>query len=124
MDTAFVEIRESRADPLRLDELTVRLYRDLADRDLRVRRPMGAAPEGAKSGAVAALGALVVALGASPVVAAFAEGVFAWLAARPDRTIKVTRGADSIEISDPSPEQEQQLIEWLTRHPETRDELS
>jgi Effector Associated Constant Component 1 len=128
MHTALLEISEEHADPLRMDELTRLLYRDMTDRGLRVERGAVSAPPGSKSGTAAVIGAVTVAAASSPVIVALVEGVFAWLTAgriaRVQRTIKITRGDASIELSDPSPEQKQQLIEWLIQHADPGEERS
>ena len=128
MDTALLEISEEHADPLRVEELTRFLHRYLTDRGLDAERHAVSAPPGSKSGTAAAIGALTVAVASSPAIASLVDGAFAWLTAgriaRARRTIKITRGDASIELSDPSPEQKQQLIAWLLQHTDRDDEPS
>ena len=99
------------ADAEELDEATRDLYRELGDLDVEVARvAAGEPPEGARAVEVAALGSLVLKLG-SNAVAPVARVLHGWLARRSGRTIKLTLGADSIEISGGSAAYQQQMIE-------------
>jgi hypothetical protein len=98
-----------------LDEATLALARELAELDVEVERPSaGAAPDGSRAIEVAALGSLVVKLGTG-AVAPVARALQAWLARRSGRTIKLTLGEDSLEISGGSAAYQQQLIETFLK---------
>ena len=98
------------ADAEELDEATRDLQREL-DELVDVSRPAASEPpEGARAVEVAALGSLVLKLGSS-AVAPVARVLQGWLARRSGRTIKLTLGTDSIEISGGSAAYQQQMIE-------------
>jgi Effector Associated Constant Component 1 len=95
-----------------LDEATRDLLRELAELDLEaVERPAGEPPPpGARGVEVALLGTLLVTLGqgALGAVSAVLQG---WLSRRAGRTVKLTLGSDSVEISGGSAAYQRQLIE-------------
>ena len=95
-----------------LDAATAGLLRELRELDVdSVERPSGGpAPEGSRAIEVAALGALVVKLGGA-AVGPLARVLQEWLARRSGRTVKLTLGADSIEISGGSARYQRELIE-------------
>jgi hypothetical protein len=97
------------ADSEELDEATRSLQRELSEL-VDVERPAGEAPPGTRAVEVAALGSLVLKLGSS-AVAPVARVLQGWLARRSGRTIKLTLGGDSIEISGGSAAYQQQMIE-------------
>jgi hypothetical protein len=102
------------ADAEELDEATRDLQRELAEL-VDVARPAGSEPpDGARAVEVAALGSLVMKVG-SAAVAPVARVLQAWLARRSGRTIKLTLGDDSIEISGGSAAYQQQMIETFLR---------
>ncbi|WP_160573777.1 effector-associated constant component EACC1 [Actinomadura physcomitrii] len=116
---AITEINEQYADAARTDEICRRLRREFTERGVPLVPLTASPPPGAKSGGAAAIDTIAAVLASSPVVAAFAEGVFTWLAAREGRTIKITVAGRSVELSHPTREEEQRLIEWLTSDPGT-----
>jgi hypothetical protein len=98
-----------------LDDATRSLQRELAELDVEVGRPSaGPPPPGARAVDVAALGSLAIKLGSSALTP-FARVLHGWLARRSGRTIKLTLGADSIEISGGPAAYQQQLIETFLR---------
>ncbi|MEU9024727.1 hypothetical protein [Actinomadura sp. NPDC048394] len=111
---AITEIGEQYADAARTDEICRRLRRELGERGVPLLPLEAAPPPGAKSGAAAAIGTIATVLASSSVTAAFVKGVFTWLAAREGRTIKITVNGRSVELSHPTREEENRLIEWLT----------
>ncbi|MBO2458441.1 effector-associated constant component EACC1 [Actinomadura violacea] len=116
---AITEIDEQYADAARTDEICRALRRELSERGVPVAPFTAAPPPGAKSGAAAAIGTIAAVLGSGSVTTAFVRGVFAWLAAREGRTVKITMADRSLELSHPTREQEHRLIEWLTRDENT-----
>jgi hypothetical protein len=102
------------ADAEELDAATRDLARELSELDVEISRPASEAPPGTRAIEVAALGSLVMKLG-SGAVAPVARVLQGWLARRSGRTIKLTLGADSIEISGGSAAYQQQLIETFLK---------
>ena len=97
-----------------LDEATRDLQRELSELDIEVSRPTSEAPPGTRAVEVAALGSLVVKAG-SAALAPVARVLQGWLARRSGRTIKLTLGSDSIEISGGSAAYQQEMIETFLR---------
>jgi len=95
-----------------LDAAAADLQRELRELDVdSVERPAGGpAPAGSRAVEVAALGALVVKLGGA-AVGPLARVLQDWLARRSGRTVKLTLGADSLEISGGSARYQRELIE-------------
>ena len=82
--------------------------------DSAERVPGGPAPEGTRAFDVALLGALVVKLGHA-AVGPLARVLQDWLARRSGRTIKLTLGEDSIELSGGSAAFQREMIETFLR---------
>jgi Effector Associated Constant Component 1 len=97
-----------------VDSATADLLRELRELDVEsVERPSGGPPpEGSRAVELAALGALVVKLGGA-AVGPLAHVLQSWLARRSGRTIKLTLGADSLEISGGSAQYQRELIEMF-----------
>ena len=109
---------EPDADAADLDEATLQLRRELLELDVQdVERPAeGSPPPGARAVEAALLGTLVV-TATQELVGAVVRAVAGWLARRPNRSVKLEIAGDSIEVTDPSAEDQQRLIEaFLTRH--------
>lgn len=109
---------ERDADAAELDAATLLLRGELLQLDVEdVERPVeGASPPGARAAEAALVGTLVVTV-ASELVRAVVQAVAGWLHRRPDRHVKLEIGDDSIEVSDPSAEDQRRLIEaFLSRH--------
>jgi hypothetical protein len=103
------------ADAEEVDEATRDLQRELSELDVEVsRRAAGDPPPGTRAIEVAALGSLVMKVG-STAVGPVARVLQGWLARRSGRTIKLTLGGDSIEISGGSAAYQQQMIETFLR---------
>ncbi len=113
-----VRVVDTNADDRQLDELTRRLREELLALDVAVDPGRaGAAPAGAKSVELAALGTLVVTLSQSPVLAAIVNAISAWLVQRRQGTVKVDVDGDVLELSGRAePEQRPQADAWLRRH--------
>jgi hypothetical protein len=99
------------ADAEELDQATRDLLRELGELDVEVSRAEGGpAPDGARVADVLALGTLMLKVGAKAYgpVARVLQG---WLSRRSGRSIKLTLGADSVEISGGSDAYQRQMIE-------------
>jgi hypothetical protein len=112
-------ITEDDADPERVDVLTGYLREELLQLDVDdVRRATGGPPpEGSRSFEVAAIGALLV---AASEMATSLDQIIAvvrkWAGGGP-RTVKITLGGDSLELSNASREQQNELVHaFIRRH--------
>jgi hypothetical protein len=74
------------------------------------RLPAGEVPHGTKASDAVATGMLLVTM-APTLLPSAVTLLQAWLASRPVQSIKVTLGDDSIEVTDPSRDDQRQLIE-------------
>ena len=109
---------EPDADATELDEATLQLRRELLELDVEtVERPTGRTPPpGTRAVEAAVLGTLVV-TATRGLVGALVQAVVGWLGRRPNRSVKLAIGEDSIEVTDPSLEDQRRLIEaFLARH--------
>jgi Effector Associated Constant Component 1 len=109
---------ERDADAAELYEATLQLRSELLELDVEdVERAVdGSPPPGARAVEAALMGTLVVTV-AHDVISAVLQTVAGWLHRRPDRSVKLAIGGDSIEVTDPSAEDQQRLIEaFLSRH--------
>ena len=99
------------ADAQELDDATRELRRELLELDVEdVEHPSGGAPpEDARAVEAVLLGTLLVKLG-QQAVESVVRAVAGWLSRRPDRTVKLQLGEDAIELSDPTDEQQRELI--------------
>jgi hypothetical protein len=115
-------ISEEGADAERLDSLSGYLRADLTEVDVDdvATLPRTAAPPGARSGAVAAVGGLLVSLGdAAGGLASVVSAVRAWLRRGEvsRRTVRLELDGDVLELSQPSPADQERLVElFLSRH--------
>jgi hypothetical protein len=106
------------ADAADLDEAARMLRSELLELDVQdVRRPSGGgSPSGARGLDVAIVGSLIV-TAARETLAAVVRTAERWVHHRPTRTIKLTIGSDTIELSGASDEDHHRLVElFLTRH--------
>jgi hypothetical protein len=95
------------------------LRRELLDLDVdAVLVPeAGEPPPGSRAVDVAALGALVVNIADSQLLAAVVATVRSWLAGTPRRGIKLELGGDALELTGVSSREQRRLTdEWLARH--------
>jgi hypothetical protein len=106
-------------DPEEITQATLRLRRELLDLDVEaVQVPHGGEPPpGSRAVDVAALGALVVNLADSQLLAAAVAAVRSWLSGSPRRSIKLEIGGDALELTGVSSKEQRRLAdEWLARH--------
>jgi hypothetical protein len=116
-----VELRAgSDTDAEELAQITGRLRAELLDLDVdTVRQPvLGQAPEDAKGADLLAAGQLVVGLVATPeVLASIIGAVRSWLGRNRARSVKLTLGGDTLEVSGVSSAEQERLIDlWVSRH--------
>ena len=100
-------------------EATLQLRRELLDLDVEaVEVPSaGEPPPGTRAVELAALGALVVTVAQSNLLAPIVATVRSWLAGQPQRSIKLELDGDVLELSGLSSKDQQRLAEeWLRRH--------
>ena len=103
----------------RSPQATLQLRRELLDLDVdAVEVPRaGEPPPGSRAVDVAALGALVVNLADSQLLAAVVAAVRSWLAGSSRRSIKLQLGGDALELTGVSSSEQRRLTdEWLARH--------
>jgi hypothetical protein len=107
------------ADAEEVAEATLQLRRELLDLDVEaVELPRaGEPPPGARAVELAALGALVVTVGQSPLFGSVLAAVRSWLAGSPQRSVKLELDGDVLELTGLSSKEQQRLAdEWLRRH--------
>jgi len=111
---------ETDTDAEELAQIANRLRAELLNLDVdTVRQPArGEAPEDAKGTGLLAAGELVVGLAASPeVLASIIDTVRSWLGRNRARSVKLTLGGDTLEVSGMSSAEQERLIDlWVTRH--------
>ena len=117
-----LQLSEEGADAERLAVLTGYLRAELLQLDIEnvTASPAGEAPPGARVVGVAAVGALLVALGQSANgLQAVVSAIRAWLR-RGDgtpRTVRLELGGDALELSQASAADQERLIElFISRH--------
>jgi hypothetical protein len=106
------------ADTAELDEAASQLRQELLQLavDAVERLPGGPPPSGTRAAEATLLGGLVVDLGREGL-AAIVRTIQAWIGRRSGRSVKVTLGSDSIELTNVSAEDQERLIEsFLARH--------
>jgi hypothetical protein len=106
------------SDDEEIAHATLQLRRELLDADVdAAEAPGGEPPPGSRGVDVAALGALVVNVADSQLLAAVVAAVRSWLAGSPRRSIKLELGEDSLELTGVSSKEQRRLAdEWLARH--------
>jgi hypothetical protein len=107
------------ADAEEVAEATLQLRRELLDLDVdAVEPPPGSEPPpGTRGVELAALGALLVTVSQSGLLAPVLEAVRSWLAGSPRRSIKLEFDGDVLELSGVSSKEQRRLTdEWLRRH--------
>jgi len=100
-------------------QATLQLRRELLDLDLDAVEVPGAGepPAGSRAVDVAALGALVVSVADSQLLAAVVVAIRSWLAGSPRRSIKLQISGDALELTGVSSKEQRRLTdEWLARH--------
>jgi hypothetical protein len=115
-----VDLVDADADNEEVDVLTRRLREALLELDVASvdRAPAGEAPPGSKSGAAIAAGSLLVSVATTPgVLSSIVEMIRGWLGIRASRSVKLTLGGDTIEVTGVSDARQDELIQaWLARH--------
>lgn len=109
---------DDEADASELDDAARGLREELLDLDVEDVRPLtdGPPPEGARAIEVAIFGSLIV-HAAQEVISAIVRRTESWAGRRSSRTVKLTLGDDTLELSGASGEDQQRLIEaFLARH--------
>jgi len=109
----------SDSDAEEVAQATLQLRRELLDLDVDSveARGVGEPPPGSRAVDLTALGALVVNLADSQVLAAVVTAVRSWLAGSPRRSIKLQLGDDALELTGVSSKEQRRLAdEWLARH--------
>lgn len=124
-------VSKEEEDPEELERITRNLREDLAEADAiekvdLVIKEGEKAPEGSKSGAeVAALGSLLVTLGASAassVIPNLGNTLQSWLTRHERRKISLEMGGDKLEVTGVSDKEQQKLIDaWISRHMEKEE---
>ena len=77
----------------------------------------GEPPPGSRAVDLAALGALVVNVADSELLAAVVAAVRSWLAGSSRRSVKLELGGDALELTGVSSREQRRLAdEWLDRH--------
>jgi hypothetical protein len=107
------------ADAGEVAEATLQLRHELLDLDVDAVEPApgGEPPPGTRGVELAALGALLVTVSQSQLLAPVLEAVRSWLAGRPQRAIKLELDGDVLELSGVSSKEQRRLTdEWLRRH--------
>ena len=107
------------ADDEEVAEATLQLRRELLELDVEaVEIPRaGEPPPGSRAVDLAALGALVVTVAQSQLLAAVVAAVRSWLAGSQKRSIKLELGGDVLELTGVSSDEQRRLTdEWLRRH--------
>jgi hypothetical protein len=123
MPSSRVELRveiglDTDADAAELDAETLQLRGELLELDIdSVERPSaGLAPEGARAVDAVELGTLLVQL-TTGLIAPVVHSIMAWMTRRHTRSVKLTVDSDSIELSNASASEQQQMLEaFLARH--------
>jgi hypothetical protein len=110
-----IQLTETGAEPERLEELTIDLRRELLGLNVDdvARIPAGEAPPGSRAIELAAIGALLVTMNqTTDVLAHIVSTVRDWLRRSPEpkRTVRMTIGGRSIELSTASDEQQDRLV--------------
>jgi hypothetical protein len=115
-----VQLVDPSADEERVDALASQLRRELLEMDVEDvrRRSAGAAPDGTRALELAAVGALIVTMQqSSELLIRVVGAVREWLKRDPEpaRTVKLTIGDRTIELSAASSEQQDRLITEFVR---------
>src|SRR5271169_5983042 len=106
-------------DAEEIAEATLRLRHELLDLDVDAVEIPGAGepPPGSRAVDVAALGALLVHLADSEMLAGVVAAVRSWLSGSSRRSIKLELDGDFLELHGVSSQEQRRLTdEWLARH--------
>jgi hypothetical protein len=116
-----VGVVEQGSDDARLEELALLLRQELLALDVRAVEPYreGEAPEGSRAGLAAIAGVLSVSLAPGlQALGGVVSVVRDWLRrSGSGRTVKITIGGDTLELSAASDAIQQQLVDaWVSKH--------
>jgi hypothetical protein len=122
--SVFVDVHDGDADDAELERALLQLRAELNELDLDavVPKPAGEAPPGAKSGAIAAVGGLIVTLKPSmEAIAALVGVVQGWLSrSGSGRTVKLEIDGNVLELTGASSELQERLADvWIREHART-----
>lgn len=109
----------SDADDEEVAEATLQLRRELLDLEVDAVElaSAGDAPPGTRGVELAALGALLVTVSQSQLLAPVVAAIRSWLSGGPQRSIKLELDGDAIELTGVSSKEQRRLVdEWLRRH--------
>ena len=107
------------ADAEEVAEATLQLRRELLDLDVNSVEmpPGGQPPPGTRGVELAALGALLVSVTQSELLAPVLAAIRSWLGGSPQRSIKLELEGDTLELTGISATEQRRLVdEWLQRH--------
>jgi hypothetical protein len=108
------------ADDEELDELALRLRRELLELDVESVQLArgGEPPPGARAVGVLSIGTLIVTLAHAPgLLVAVVDLVQAWLSGHGGRSVKLALDGDVLEVRGISSKQQRELIaSWVARH--------
>ena len=106
------------ADAAELDDAALQLRRELLELDVEdVERPAGGPPPAGTRAVEAALIGTLVVTATRELVGAVIRVVAGWLSRSSGRSVKLEIDGDSIDVTDPSAEDQRRLIEaFLARH--------
>jgi hypothetical protein len=115
-----LELHVPDADAEELDSLTSRVRRELLALDVdAVERPqLGPAPANARAPEIATVGALIVSVLSTPaVLQVVVDTLRSWASRGEARSVKLTLGGDSIELTGASGEDQRRLVAaWIRKH--------
>ncbi|MGH8834824.1 MAG: hypothetical protein ACRDWG_07485 [Actinomycetes bacterium] len=122
--SVFVDVHDGDADDAELERALLQLRAELNELDLDavVPKPAGEAPPGAKSGAIAAVGGLIVTLKPSmEAIAALVGVIQGWLSrSGSGRTVKLEIDGNVLELTGASSELQERLADvWIREHART-----
>lgn len=107
------------AEPEEVAEATLQLRRELLELDVEsveLERG-GQSPLGSRAVDFVALGTLVVSIAQSGLLNAVLAAIRSWLAADPQRSIKLELNGDVLELTGVTSEEQRRLADaWLRRH--------
>jgi hypothetical protein len=112
---------DADADAAEFEDETALLRSQILELDVTsVQRPSGGpAPEGTRAGDVALVGTLLVGAGRE-MIGPVIRAIEAWVTRRRMRSVKLTLGGDTIELSNASSDDQRRMVEaFISRHAPT-----
>jgi hypothetical protein len=122
----IVSILEVEGDAAMLERASIQLSQELGELDVDsvAGLPGGQAPDGSRSGSVAALGSLLVSLQPSTaVLASLVKTVRGWLTrGGTNRTVRLEVGGNVLELTGTTSALQERLVdEWIKTHSQGHD---